>query len=484
MAVDSRRLALAVGVVVVVLGGGTVSTVGAAGTSGNGTVDASDVRVEVTVVREGTGLEYRMSFRFPEELEEFRALLYDGRVTGTGGFVASGPEGRYLRWTGRRTATLTVEQNVARPDCLCVVTENATLAEPLRARFELYVDGTQRHAHLTEWYGGPAVSLEVTLPDGQYLPGAVVVGPHEQVEGVTAAGERVRVLGPATAESHPEAILTAVRRAAPLFDVGAVPRERVTVVVVPDPPAERRLAGGMTDSGRAVRNRYLFVRDGTGPGTWLHEYVHSRQTFTTTEEMRWFTEGSAEYYGVYLADRIEGRGLERVDDRFGREPGASGVLSRPDTWESRYVPYTTGGQVVAYLDRRVRAETDGRRTFLDVFRRLNGRENVSVADLRDATAAVVGSRTLDDEITRYVTTRATPAADSEAYLPRPTAAVRDAPERERSVESSADLRLETSQPEERPVRESVSVSPRPPRLGWLLGAGLTVFAAVLVRRLR
>lgn len=388
------------------------------GAADGAAVDATDVSVGVTVARwNATAIAYRLEFDVPNRARGLRVLPYAGSVVRADGFHVSGHR-RTLAWDGRPDPSLTLRYDVRRAaaaDCTCVATDDWVLAGPLRVRVSVRRSGGWSTAYLTDWQGESTVPTTVAVEDGLFLPGVVFLGEYDAAETTTAAGERVRVVRPATAAGRLDEgeLLDAVSSAAARFDAGPPPEETVTVVVVPKVHENARgvHVDGMDDRGRAVGNGYVYVDDASDATTWVHEYVHTRQTFTAGPGMRWFAEATAEYYGVRLAAGSEAATVRRVDEAFGDVPRSNGVLAVPETWESVHVPYRKGGQVVAYLDRRIRAATGGERTFLDVFRRLNGRDGLAVGDLKDATAAVVGDRSLDDDVDRYVTTGAVPARD-------------------------------------------------------------------------
>lgn len=411
-----ERLLLVV-VLVGLLPGPVVAAAGPAVSTDDPLVDVRDVVVEVSIERvNATALAYHLSFSFPSGARAGRVLPYSGQVTRADGFWLA-RDARSLVWNGTPNASLTVVSDVRRAaaaGCTCVATDDWVLADPVRVQVSVRRGSEWVSAYLTDWLSDSTVAADVTVEDGLFLPGAVVLGDVSVSETTTAAGERVRLVRPAVAADSPdeEAVLDAMTRASARFDVGRPPTDTVTAVVVPDVGESDAHVDGMDDRGRAVGHGYVYLDEDTDATTWTHEYVHTRQTFTTASDMRWFVEATAEYYGYYLAAERESDARRLVAERFGGvEPRSNRVLAVPETWGSRSVPYRQGGRVVAHLDRRVREETSGNRTFLDVFRRLNGRENVGVSDLQDATAAVVGSRTLDDEIDRYVRTGATVAQD-------------------------------------------------------------------------
>ncbi|PSP75895.1 hypothetical protein BRC70_01465, partial [Halobacteriales archaeon QH_6_68_27] len=142
---------------------------------------------------------------------------------------------------------------------------------------------------------------------------------------------------------------------------------------------------------------------------WLHEYVHTRQSFRLATEMRWFREASAEYYAARLS--YEGGYVDRAAFREHLAGGPSrATLTDPDTWADRPVPHDKGGRVLAVLDGKIRTETDGHRSLQDVFRRLNRHDGaVTYADFVRAVNGVAGTP-MDAWLDRHVD-GAEPVAD-------------------------------------------------------------------------
>lgn len=122
----------------------------------------------------------------------------------------------------------------------------------------------------------------------------------------------------------------------------------------------------------------------------LHEYVHTRQQFETTDETRWLTEGSAEYYEHYLGWKI---GPDDVDDFFRSGDLHNDVkLDTPETWSGTDADYDRGAAVLRALDGRIRSETDGEKTLEDVMQRLNEHDgSVTNRDFRIAAQEVAGT---------------------------------------------------------------------------------------------
>ncbi|WP_459192758.1 hypothetical protein [Halosimplex sp. J119] len=134
---------------------------------------------------------------------------------------------------------------------------------------------------------------------------------------------------------------------------------------------------------------------------WLHEYVHTRQSFRLAENMTWFREASAEYYAAALAREqglIDSAAMERHLDGA----PSSATLTDPDSWGSDAVPQRKGGRALAVLDRRIREQTYGHRSLEDVFRRLNRHDGVVTYAAFAQTVAEVTGEPDDDWLDNHV----------------------------------------------------------------------------------
>jgi hypothetical protein len=225
----------------------------------------------------------------------------------------------------------------------------------------------------------------------------------------TVDGQTIRLVVPAAANltEEPAALLSSLGGAADALRVGgrdeevffvAAPRDGVSWGV-------RGVTVGDADSW-VLADLPLDV-----PGNpWLHEYVHTRQEYVPTNETRWFTEGSAQYYGALLTlqqgrigfDSFAGQ-LEKGTD----SPDAGAVLATPSTW-TRRAPYTKGSLVAGELDRRIRLATGGGRSLTVVFRLMNRRGGPVDADAFAGILGSVGNESVPRIADRYAGTSAAP----------------------------------------------------------------------------
>lgn len=147
----------------------------------------------------------------------------------------------------------------------------------------------------------------------------------------------------------------------------------------------------------------------TAHNTWVHEYVHTRQDFTTTESTRWLIEGTANYFAALLTYR---QCLVTFDEFYSvvsTDKDTRAVLAEPDRWPSPYTDYKKGMRVLAALDIEIREATDGARTVESVLWELNQTDrSVTHPRLRSIVADVAVDR-LANWVDRYARSTAVPA---------------------------------------------------------------------------
>jgi hypothetical protein len=141
-------------------------------------------------------------------------------------------------------------------------------------------------------------------------------------------------------------------------------------------PREVRAGGAASDTD-------LWVRADASERTVAHEFAHAAVSLRTTERTRWLGEAAAEYvaYRTVSTGEVRETLLERVVQR-------DAVLADRDTWHSDAVAYRKGAAVLALLDERVRAATDGDHSIRTVLAALSAGGRVDAATLREA---VVGA---------------------------------------------------------------------------------------------
>ncbi|WP_232688643.1 hypothetical protein [Halobacterium zhouii] len=147
------------------------------------------------------------------------------------------------------------------------------------------------------------------------------------------------------------------------------------------------------------------------PGNvWIHEYVHTRQDYTTTASGRWTVEAVADYYAALLTLEQGRIGFDSFSDYLGRgaeAPWADSVLARPGTWEYG-ADYVKGSLVWGDLDRRVRLATNSSHSMMEVFSRLNQHDGEVSNDDVLAAVAAAASEQVATVGERYTETRRAP----------------------------------------------------------------------------
>ncbi len=262
-----------------------------------------------------------------------------------------------------------------------------------------------------QWrYTGATVGLERrTVVDGAGVVGTrlAFLGEHRVVER-TASGQTFRLVVPAAADlrEQPDDVLASLASASAALRVG----DRDPVVTMIAAPtsvdwAVRGLQVGEADAWVRADERLS-----TADNPWLHEYVHTRQSFATTNRTKWVVEGSADYYAALLTlrqDRIDFERFAANLERGSRQPYSGVVLADPETWVSG-AQYLKGGLVVGVLDRRIRLASDRSHSFGSVFSALNGRDDAVTQSAFLAAVAAAGNDSVAAAADRFTTTTAAP----------------------------------------------------------------------------
>lgn len=231
--------------------------------------------------------------------------------------------------------------------------------------------------------------------DGNGVVGSSIVylGPHRTTETRISHGT-LRVVKPESSNlTTVDPVVGTIREASEQLRVGDGD-ERVTVFVGPRPLRDGGVAISEYDDSQDV---WVSDRAPVAPphNTWVHEYVHTRQSFELGDGMRWFTEASATYYAGLLSVRqgLDGRqGYEAFQSTLQRNYSDGVVLANRSDWRGDYTPYSRGTKTLAALDARIRDDTDGNRTLQDVFRRMNAHNGtVTYGDFSRILANVTGT---------------------------------------------------------------------------------------------
>ena len=243
--------------------------------------------------------------------------------------------------------------------------------------------------------GELAVNRTVRAEGDGVAGGSMVFLGNHTLHERTAAGQRLRLVVPRAANltESPDAILGAVGRASERLSFG---QRDPTVTMVAAPTGSVRWASTGLQRGPAD----LWVRDvqavGTAENVWVHEYVHTRQDYRTTDATRWTVEAAADYYAALVAYESGSLAYDefRVHLREGRAARFEGsVLAEPSTWDGTLANYVKGALVLGALDRQVRLESGGDATLQDVFATAEAGERFEERELLDAVETAAGTET-------------------------------------------------------------------------------------------
>ena len=245
-----------------------------------------------------------------------------------------------------------------------------------------------------------------TVGPGVVGPAIAYLGPYE-TETRTVGGERIRLVVPAAAPVvAPAATADALAAASDDLRVGGQ-SEVVTVYVAPD-PIEATGRTARAGNGRAV-DAFVAADEPlrTVDNAWLHEYVHTRQTYRSGPALVWFDDASAEYYAAVLAYRQGLATKWAVYEYIRTDRGHDATLSETDSGDD--ATYFKGMRVLAAADAGVRAATDGRQTAQAVFRALNAHEGVVTRETFVTALSDTAGDPREEFVRRYVDTDAAPA---------------------------------------------------------------------------
>lgn len=246
----------------------------------------------------------------------------------------------------------------------------------------------------------------VVSPDGAIA----YLGPHNKYRNTTGSQTTGFVVPTASnLTPHPSTVVATLNAAAEEFKVGT-PSSEVLAVALPTTMTDWGALGRQTgDNGFWVR---ADAPMNTPNNTWLHEYVHTRQSFEWTNETRWLVEATANYYAGRLAFNLGYAELSSFRNYVDTERDANAVLSAPSQWSSRHTPYCKGRRVLAALDRRIRIATGGSKSFDDVFRRINSTNNLAHNDFVNIVNSVTDNSN-QQWLNQYIGSTPSPAITSE-----------------------------------------------------------------------
>lgn len=260
----------------------------------------------------------------------------------------------------------------------------------------------------------------VTAGEGVVGNGLVYLGPHETIER-TAHGQRFRLVVPGAASlaDDREEVLDSVAEASDRLRVGD--RDSQVLMIAAPTSAPWGQLGLQT----GPQDLYVLADQGVDrpDNTWVHEYIHTRQDFESTEETEWLHEATAEYYAGQLTveqDRTDYAAFREYLDRGTRQRFSSVRLVEPETWSPNRGDYATGALVVGDLDRRIRVATDSSATFQEVLRQMNRNPDRVTQSTFLAFVRSAGGEGVAEHARRYTETTErpdtwSPAAHQEAF---------------------------------------------------------------------
>ena len=383
--------------------------------AGTQTTTGSNIRLtqRLGLVPDRPGIyEASHRYRVPDHLRSLEVTLPEGAtVVSVRGF--RNREGRTYEWDGS-TTTPRIDYRVPANRS---IDQTGPIAGPGRLTFvdvgEWALVSQPQTSHSWGWIqGGGEVGFERSMTAERGATGDEIayLGDYE-AHTATAHGQEFRLIVPerATLEEPPTEVLTAMANASDRLRVGDRD-ETVFAVAAPTPDGIKWGVRGLQtgDADMWVRD---FERLDEANNVWLHEYVHTRQSYTTANDARWITEGSAVYYAALLSlsdGRIQYPAF-RKRLAFGDATYGGSVLAQPETWKGN-ANYHVGALVAGELDRQLRIATDGTTSLQEVFRRMNAQRGTVTASELGALLRAAGGSDVDQLGQRYTTTTERPTA--------------------------------------------------------------------------
>lgn len=407
--------------------------------------------------------EFEWSFDIPSETDEFMVYVGEGRVISDRGF-RSGPEEGTYTWDGRSNSpTLRIAVDVAGGDSggfsgqEYAATEGWMFAPVPQLGIAWYNDrfsGWQTAVPLAD-KSFDRLSREVK-ETGVMGRWNVYLGPYTE-HSQMGDGQRFRLVVPesATLAESPNGVLSALTDASD-YMVGTIHNE-ILIFALPDPIRN----GGAAHSQFGEFWVHSDSQLDSPNNVWFHEYMHTRQTYNVSSDMKWFVEASAEYHAAALSWQQNRVSHKDVIQYLTREGYDREILSEPDTWSSHHVPYYKGSSVLLALDDQIRNRTDDERWLGHVIYEMHQHEGqVTYSDFKRIVAGVVGE-SLDGWLDRYVTTSEAPPVDRYRSLSSPTATPQPTESGARATPNSEDEQITATGASDPPIASSPAASPIP-----------------------
>jgi hypothetical protein len=215
----------------------------------------------------------------------------------------------------------------------------------------------------------------------------------------------------------------ALRTASGNFDVGA----RSDDIVMFTPPSPIRQGGAAVGTWNEKLMDAWVHPDTTlqEPGnTWIHEYVHTRQDYRadysldgSTTNTSFLVEGGADYYASLLSLRAGNATFDEFYDDVNASFGSDAILGdTPALGCEGFAKYTKGRRLVAALDAKIRADTNGSKSFEAVYRKMNADEDGVVTYEEFKTYVVQAAGTsYGSWLDKYVKTAAVPSVPEDPF---------------------------------------------------------------------
>lgn len=208
-----------------------------------------------------------------------------------------------------------------------------------------------------------------------------------------SAGQKFRLIVPdaASLRESPEDIFDALAHAADFLQVSGRGNE-VMAIAAPTEPVNWG-PGGINAGGDA-----FWARDDSrldiANNTWVHEYIHTCQKFSTGPSMRWLIEAQAVYFAAFLTYQRDMISTEECYAALNASRYTSDKLGKPTEWSSHRVPYRKGCRVIHWIAHQIRSHTQ--KSMLDLLDKLN---TVSDGSITDISTRSPNDEELDDSIT-------------------------------------------------------------------------------------
>lgn len=254
--------------------------------------------------------------------------------------------------------------------------------------------------------------------------GFAYLGPYDEHER-TIDGQHVRLVVPNAARSavNVSRVFGTLAATSSEFDVGKRSDE-IVLFTPPDPIRQGGAAVGTWNEGMMDAWVYANSTHEETGNVWIHEYVHVRQAYSYDYSMdgsgtntSFVVEGGADYAAALLSLYAGNTTFDEFYSQVNTTEGADAILGeQPALGCGGLASYTKGGRVLAALDSKIRNETDGDATFLDLFATLNEDEDgvVTYAEFQDAVEETAGT-SFDDWLDTYVKTSAVPPVPNDPF---------------------------------------------------------------------